>query len=120
MAWLPDGRMLVTEKAGEILVFRDGRFTGEKLSGVPKVMSGGQGGLLDIKLHPDYDKNQWIYISFSKPVKGGSTTSITRFKLNGNAITDLQEVFEAKPYLEADYHFGSRIKRNNEESMGAG
>jgi glucose/arabinose dehydrogenase len=109
MAWLPDGRMLVTEKAGEILVFRDGRFTGEKLSGVPKVMSGGQGGLLDIKLHPDYDKNQWIYISFSKPVKGGSTTSITRFKLSGNAITDLQEVFEAKPYLEADYHFGSRI-----------
>lgn len=109
MAWLPDGRMLITEKAGEILIFRDGKFTGEKLSGVPEVMSEGQGGLLDIKLHPDYDKNKWIYISYSKPVKGGATTTIMRFKLDGNNITDKQELYEAKPYLDADYHFGSRI-----------
>ena len=109
MAWLPDGRMLITEKAGEILVFKDGKFTGEKLSGVPAVVDAGQGGLLDIKLHPDYDKNGWIYISYSKPVKGGSTTTITRFKLNGNNVTDKQDLFEARPYLEADYHFGSRI-----------
>jgi len=109
MVWLPDGRMLVTEKAGEILVFRDGKYTGEKLSGVPAVVDGGQGGLLDIKLHPDYDKNKWIYISYSKPVKGGSTTTITRFKLDGNNIVEKQELYEAKPYLDADYHFGSRI-----------
>lgn len=109
MAWLPDGRLLVTEKAGEILVFKNDQFTGEKLSGVPKVMSEGQGGLLDIKLHPDYDKNKWIYISYSKPVKGGSTTAISRFKLDGNNIVEKQDVFEAKPYLPADYHFGSRI-----------
>lgn len=109
MAWLPDGRMLITEKAGEILVFRDGKFTGEKLSGVPEVIDEGQGGLLDIKLHPDYDKNKWIYISYSKPVKGGSTTTITRFKLDGNNVVDKQELFEAKPYVNEDYHFGSRI-----------
>jgi aldose sugar dehydrogenase len=109
MAWLPDGRMLVTEKAGEILVFRDGKFTGEKLSGVPAVADAGQGGLLDIKLHPDYDNNKWIYISYSKPVKGGATTTITRFKLDGNNIIDKQELYEAKPYVDADYHFGSRI-----------
>jgi len=109
MVWLPDGRMLVTEKAGEILVFRDGKYTGEKLSGVPAVVDGGQGGLLDIKLHPDYDKNKWIYISYSKPVKGGSTTTIARFKLDGNNIVEKQELYEAKPYLDADYHFGSRI-----------
>jgi glucose/arabinose dehydrogenase len=109
MAWLPDGRMLVTEKAGEILVFRDGKFTGEKLSGVPAVADAGQGGLLDIKLHPDYDKNKWIYISYAKPVKGGATTTITRFKLDGNNIIDKQELYEAKPYVDADYHFGSRI-----------
>jgi aldose sugar dehydrogenase len=109
MAWLPDGRMLITEKAGEILVFRDGKFSGEKLTGVPAVMSEGQGGMLDIRLHPDYDKNQWIYIAFSKPVKEGSTTCIMRFRLNGNALTDKQELFTAKPYIDADYHFGSRI-----------
>lgn len=109
MAWLPDGRLLVTEKAGEILVFRDDKYTGQKLSGVPRVMSEGQGGLLDIKIHPDYAQNGWIYISYSKPVKGGSTTTIARFKLDGNNITGLQELYEAKPYVSADYHFGSRI-----------
>jgi len=109
MVWLPDGRMLITEKAGQILVFKAGKFTGEKLTGVPEVTDSGQGGLLDIKLHPDYDNNKWIYISYSKPVKGGATTTITRFRLDGNNIVDKQELFEAKPYLDADYHFGSRI-----------
>ncbi|HYG37574.1 MAG TPA: PQQ-dependent sugar dehydrogenase [Cytophagales bacterium] len=109
MAWLPDGRMLVTEKSGEILVFKDDKFTGEKLSGVPKVSSDGQGGLLDIKLHPDHKTNGWIYISYSKPVEGGSTTAIARFKLQGNQITDLQDLFEAKPFIDANYHYGSRI-----------
>ena len=60
MAWLPDGRLLITERAGEILIFKNNKFTGEKLSGVPKVFAEGQGGLLDIKLHPDYAKNKWI------------------------------------------------------------
>lgn len=117
MAWLPDGRLLVNEKAGEILVFKDGKFTGEKLSGVPAVMSGGQGGLLDIRIHPNYNENKWIYISFSKPVKGGSTTAITRFKLEGNNIVEKQELYEAKPYLDADYHFGSRIVFDKDNFM---
>src|SRR5688500_2176085 len=73
MTWLPDGRLLVTERAGEILVFKDNKFTGTKLTGVPKVFNDGQGGLLDIKLHPDYNRNKWIYISYAKPVEGGAT-----------------------------------------------
>jgi glucose/arabinose dehydrogenase len=109
MAWLPDGRLLVTERAGEILVFKDDKFTGEKLSGVPEVFAKGQGGLLDIQLHPDYAQNGWIYISYAKPVAGGATTALTRFKLRGNEVTEKQDIFEAKPALEADYHFGSRI-----------
>jgi glucose/arabinose dehydrogenase len=109
MVWLPDGRMLVTERAGEILVFKNDKFTGEKLSGVPKVFNEGQGGLLDIVLHPKYNENKWIYISYAKPVNGGATTAIARFKLNGNQITDFADIFTAKPYLPANYHFGSRI-----------
>jgi glucose/arabinose dehydrogenase len=109
MAWLPDGRMLVTEKAGDILVFKNGKYTGQKLTGVPKVFAEGQGGLLDIKLHPNYNKNKWIYISYAKPVEGGATTSIMRFKLQGNQLVEKQELYEAKPYLKANYHFGSRI-----------
>jgi glucose/arabinose dehydrogenase len=109
MAWLPDGRMLVTEKAGEILVFKNNKFTGEKLSGVPKVFAEGQGGLLDIKLHPDYKQNKWIYISYSKPVEGGATTAIMRFKLQGNQMVEKKDIFLAKPFLKANFHFGSRI-----------
>src|ERR1044071_2533936 len=102
MAWLPDGRMLVTERAGEILVFRNDKFTGEKLSGLPKVFNDGQGGLLDIVLHPNYNENKWIYISYAKPVEGGATTAIARFKLNGNQITDFADIFTAKPYIPAN------------------
>jgi aldose sugar dehydrogenase len=109
MAWLPDGRMLVTEKGGEILVFKNNKFTGEKLVGVPKVMDQGQGGLLDIKLHPNYKQNQWIYISYSKPVEGGATTAIMRFKLKGNQLVEKKDIFLAKPFIKADFHFGSRI-----------
>ena len=117
MVWLPDGRLLITERAGEILVFKNDKFTGEKLTGVPAVVNEGQGGLLDIKLHPDYEKNKWIYISYSKPVKGGSTTAISRFKLDGNNIVERQDLFEAKPYLKADFHFGSRIVFDKDNYM---
>jgi len=110
MAWLPDGRVLVTEKSGEILVFKNDKFTGAKLIGVPKVSDAGQGGLLDIQIHPNYKTNGWIYISYSKPVEGGNrTTAIARFKLKGNQIVELKDIFLAKPYLEAAFHFGSRI-----------
>jgi glucose/arabinose dehydrogenase len=109
MAWLPDGRMLVTERAGQILVFKNDKYTGQKLIGVPKVFSQGQGGLLDIKLHPGYAKNKWIYISYSKPVEGGATTAIMRFKLVGNELTEKKDIFLARPFIKADYHFGSRI-----------
>jgi glucose/arabinose dehydrogenase len=109
MVWLPDGRMLVTERAGEILVFKDDKFTGQKLTGVPKVLNEGQGGLLDIALHPDYKTNNWIYIAYSKPVEGGATTAIMRFKMQGNQLVEKKDIFLAKPFIKADYHFGSRI-----------
>lgn len=117
MAWLPDGRLLVTERAGEILVFKDDKYTGEKLTGVPAVFAKGQGGLLDITLHPDYANNKWIYIAYSKAVEGGATTAITRFKLNGNQVTDLEEIFTAKPYIPANFHFGSRIVFDKDNFM---
>ncbi len=109
MTWLPDGRMLVTERSGEILVFRNDKFTGEKLTGVPEVLSKGQGGLMDIQLHPDHQKNGWIYISYAKPVGDSATTAIARFRLKGNQVTELKGLFVAQPALKANIHFGSRI-----------
>jgi aldose sugar dehydrogenase len=101
--------MLITERAGEILIFKNDKYTGQKLAGVPKVFNKGQGGLLDIKLHPDYNKNGWIYITYSKPVQGGATTALMRAKIRGNELVEKQDIFQAKPFLPADYHFGSRV-----------
>ncbi len=109
MTWLPDGRLLVTERAGDILVFKNDKYTGEKLSGVPEVLSKGQGGLLDIQIDPDYKKNGWIYISYAKPMEDGASTAVTRFKLKGNQLTEKKDIFIARPAIKADFHFGSRI-----------
>jgi glucose/arabinose dehydrogenase len=117
MVWLSDGRMLVTEKSGEILIFKNDKFTGEKISGVPKVADAGQGGLLDIQLHPDYKSNGWIYITYSKPVEGGATTAVSRFKLQGNQVVELKDIFLAKPYISANFHFGSRVIFDKDKFM---
>ena len=109
IAFLPDGRILVTERKGEIRIVKDGKLLDEKISGVPSVYASGQGGLLDIQLHPDYKDNGWIYLSYSKPGGGGGGTTISRMKLNGNSFTGLQELFTAQPYASSGVHFGSRI-----------
>jgi aldose sugar dehydrogenase len=109
IAFLPDGRILVTEKAGDIRVFESEQLKSEKISGVPPVAASGQGGLLDIQLAPDYAQSGWIYLSYSKPGPGGSATTMARAKLQGNALVSLEELFVAEPYLNSGVHFGSRI-----------
>jgi aldose sugar dehydrogenase len=108
IAFLPDGRILVTERAGEIIIFKDGKADG-KVENVPAVYAQGQGGLLDIKLHPDYTSNGWIYITYSKPGQGGAGTTLARAKLEGNKFVDLTELFSAQPFSPSGAHFGSRI-----------
>lgn len=109
MTWLPDGRMLVTERSGEILVFKDDKFTGEKLTGVPTVAEVNQAGLLDITLHPDYKKNGWLYLAYSRSQGEGEVLVITRAKLNGNALENVEEIFVCGPEWKGGRHFGSRI-----------
>jgi aldose sugar dehydrogenase len=109
IAFLPDGRILVTEKQGRIVIFKDGKLQAEEVQGVPAVYAQGQGGLLDIKLHPDYAKNGWIYLTYAKPGQGGGGTTLARTKLDGNKFVDLQELFSAQPFTSSGAHFGSRI-----------
>lgn len=109
IAFLPDGRILVTERAGSIRIIKDGKLLEDRISGVPKVYAQGQGGLLDIQLHPDYATNGWIYLSYSKPGPGGAGTTIARTKLDGNTFTEFQELFSAQPFSNSGVHFGSRI-----------
>ena len=108
IAFLPDGRILVTERAGEIMIVEGGRITG-KVEGVPKVYAQGQGGLLDIQLHPEYSSNGWIYLTYAKPGSGGGGTTLARTKIEGNKFTGLQELFSAQPFTSSGAHFGSRI-----------
>jgi glucose/arabinose dehydrogenase len=109
IAFLPDGRILITERKGEIRIVKDGKLMEEKIGNVPAVHANGQGGLLDIQLHPDYKSNGWIYLSYSKPMEGGSATTITRAKLEGNNLVDIQELFTAQPVASTSHHYGSRI-----------
>jgi glucose/arabinose dehydrogenase len=109
IAFLPDGRILVTERKGKILVVKDGQLQSEEIQNVPEVYASGQGGLLDIQLHPDYASNGWIYLSYAKPGEGGGATTIARTKLEGNSLTNLEELFTAQPYSSSGVHFGSRI-----------
>lgn len=110
MVFLPDGSLLITEKSGSLIRFKDGERT--EIQGLPPVYVRGQGGLLDIELHPSYDQNGWIYLSYASEEgeeKGGHT-AIARARLSGNQLTDLQVLYKAAPNTTAGQHFGSRIE----------
>ena len=116
--FLPDGSLLIAEKSGQLIRFKEGAKT--EIQGLPSVRDRGQGGLLDIELHPDYESNGWIYYSFSKfnPVNDNeSTTAIHRAKLTGNQFTDIEELFVALPYSRRAHHYGSRIEFDQDGYM---
>ncbi len=114
MAFLPDGSILITEKSGELIQFKNGKRT--TISNVPKVYNRGQGGLLDIELHPDYVENGWIYISYSSSDGDGDggNTALIRAKLNNGALVDNELLYKAGPNTTKGQHFGSRIQFDNE------
>ena len=106
---LPDGNFLITEKSGYInLISKDGKSV-TKITGLPKVDSRGQGGLLDIVIDPDFDKNQTIYWSFSEPYEKGNLTSVGKGVLNGNKILNSKVIFRATPSYDGRLHYGSRL-----------
>ncbi|HSF54126.1 MAG TPA: PQQ-dependent sugar dehydrogenase [Algoriphagus sp.] len=118
MTWLPDGRMLVTERKGEILIFKDDKFTGEKIQGLPAVHEVNQAGLLDITVHPKYSENGWIYIAYAKNFEDSTgATTIMRFKLEGNTAVQQEDLITAGPPWKGGRHFGSRIVFDNEGFM---
>lgn len=109
VAFLPDGGMLVTERPGRLRVVRDGRLEPEPVAGVPAVHARGQGGLLDVLLHPEHASNRLVYLSYSKPGPQGATTAVIRGRLEGSRITDVEEILEARAWGGGRVHFGSRM-----------
>ena len=109
LAFLPDGRMLVTERPGRLRLIADGRLQRKAISGVPKVAARGQGGLLDVVLHPGYAANGWLYLSFAAPSRRGAHTAVVRARLDGNRLVDLETIFSANNISSGTGHFGSRL-----------
>jgi len=111
MAFLPDGSMLVTERGGKLFNIKNKKK--QEIKGLPEVLAEGQGGLLDIVVHPDFNKNKYIYFSYSKPRKEGNkilaTTAIMRAELKDDKLDKQQIIFEALPYAPTRHHYGSRM-----------
>ena len=112
MAWLPTGEMLVTERPGRLRIVRDGALAAEPISGLPRVYREvGQGGFMDVVLHPDFATNRLVYLSYGKPNADSSmgTTTVVRGRLEGDRITDVREIFESDAWGGNNNHFSGRM-----------
>lgn len=112
MAFLPDGRLLVTERnTGKLYVLNTDQTLSQPLDGVPEVRAQGQGGLMDVALDPDFATNSRVYLSYAKPGDAGTaTTALGRGTLAGDRIENFQDIFVQKPYIAGGNHFGNRIE----------
>jgi glucose/arabinose dehydrogenase len=110
LAFLPDGRKLVTERPGRLrLVDADGRLDPQPVAGVPPVVAINQGGLLDVALHPDFARNGWVYLSYAGAGADGYGTEVLRGRLDGHALRDVAVIFRMQPKSTTSHHFGSRL-----------
>ena len=114
MAFLPDGRMLVTEREGRLrIVSKDFKLDPKPVEGLPEIVATGQGGLFDVAIHPQYAQNGWIYWAYNAPGPGGWGTTLARGKLisdaNNYRVTEVQLLFSMEPKTRSGQHFGGRI-----------
>ena len=110
IAFLPDGRMLVTERAGRLRIAgKDFKLDPRPVEGLPQVTPSGQGGLMDVVLHPKFAGNSLVYLSYSARGDGGIGTEVARGVWKNDRIENTQVIFRMRPKLRTGYHFGSRI-----------
>ena len=111
MAFLPDGKILVTEKEGKIVLLENGQIINANVAGGPQSKEQGQGGLLDIELHPDFENNRWVYFTYAsgEGEGNGAMTALARAQWNGTSFENLEQLYKGSPNTTAGQHFGSRI-----------
>ena len=109
MAWLPDGSMLISEKAGRLRLLKNGVLEPTPIAGVPSVMSSGQGGLMDVSIHPRFAENRFVYLTYASGTADANRTRIARARFDGKALQDLRVIFEVSQVKSGTQHFGSRI-----------
>jgi aldose sugar dehydrogenase len=109
LAFLPGGDMLVTERPGRLRLIRNGKLEREPIAGAPKVAARGQGGLLDVALHPNFAQNRFVYLSYAADGEGGAGTEVMRAKLSGNSLEEGKVIFRVEPKTGGANHYGSRL-----------
>jgi len=110
IAWLPDGSALITERPGRLRLLSDGKLDPKPITGVPKVCTNcGQGGLLDVSLHPDFANNRLIYLTYAAGTSEANRTTLARGRLDGMRLSDVEVIFENADSKSGGQHFGSRI-----------
>ena len=109
IAWLPEGDLLITERAGRLRIARDGVLDPTPIAGVPEVFAKGQGGLLDIALHPRFEDNRLVYFTYSHGTSSANRTRIARASFDGRALSNWQDIFEVSQTKARGQHFGSRL-----------
>lgn len=119
MVFLPDGRLLVSQKSGSIAVMsRDGRRIEQTITGLPRVASLGQGGLLDVAIDPEFAKTPWLYWSYAEPgERGVSGTAVARAKLINGRLQATEIIYRQIPKVEGAGHFGSRLVFGRDKSL---
>jgi aldose sugar dehydrogenase len=117
LEFLPDGKILIVERPGRLRIWEDGLLRNEAVPGLPEIWAHGQGGLLDVVMHPDYEQNQWLYFAYSAPGPGGGNTAIGRGKLQDHQIVAFEQLFHGFPLSSGGAHFGSRIVFDSENYL---
>jgi glucose/arabinose dehydrogenase len=117
LAFLPNGDLLVTELPGRLRVIRNGKLVAAPVQGVPESLYGGQGGLMDVVLHPEFKTNQMVYLSFSVGTSQASALRVVRGRFTGTALEDVSTVFEAAPKKNGLVHYGARMAFMPDKSL---
>lgn len=107
LAFLPNGDMLITERAGRLRLVRGGKLQAEPIEGVPKVFAEGQGGLLDVALHPRFEQNQFVYLTYASGTQEQNRTTLARGVFDGQRLRDVKVLFQVEPAKPGGQHFGS-------------
>lgn len=117
LTFLPNGDQLVTERAGRLRVLHDGNLLAKPVTGLPDLVAVGQGGLLDVVLHPDFERNQLLVLSYAHQNSAGLTTRVAKANYQDGALSNVEVIFEAMPRSGTTRHFAGRMVFDDDNNL---